>query len=499
MLPLIFILVWGVVTSHPTANFRSNAENKDETTEKIYNICGSERLEGVMSGTFQSPGYPGRYAGGTSCSRTIRGPVGSKIDLECDIKFTRNTGLLFFPTNDDFSIVMSGPYKRTFHTNEMEVWITSYHHQLPSKGFSCKFNLTSDRKFDICNSAIPEGVAYGTIQTSDYPKNIQGPKQCVASLRAPPKATIEMVCQGIDTNSCQSAPLVMESDGQKFTYCDGKVNEITKSFSSDVKLTFLTNESEVRNGFSCDFTVKGGESFPGCGQGSQNRIVGGREATRNQYPWMALMQLETGDEMRMCTGNLISNEWILTTASCLQDVASADIYLDNTPGATKTATSTSFHTHPGYSASQVVNDIGLVKFPSKITFTDRVKPICLPLSYDKGMPIFEDTPVHIAGWGKNNNRDTGFEVQSLITRTNADSCDHWGITNSQLCLGFIGHRACLRDGGGPAMVERSDGTFLLIGLHSYAADDCDNSQFGSVDTRVSEYIDFIHQITGMVL
>ena len=51
---------------------------------------------------------------------------------------------------------------------------------------------------------------------------------------------------------------------------------------------------------------------------SQDRIVGGTEAKRNEFPWQAWLIISLGKgRYYSCGGSLISNQWILTAAHCV--------------------------------------------------------------------------------------------------------------------------------------------------------------------------------------
>jgi hypothetical protein len=51
---------------------------------------------------------------------------------------------------------------------------------------------------------------------------------------------------------------------------------------------------------------------------NEERIVGGTEAKQNEFPWQAWLVISLGNgRYYSCGGSLISNQWILTAAHCL--------------------------------------------------------------------------------------------------------------------------------------------------------------------------------------
>lgn len=54
------------------------------------------------------------------------------------------------------------------------------------------------------------------------------------------------------------------------------------------------------------------------------------------------------------------------------------------------------HKHPFYNVYTLDNDVALLELPSPLTFTNLIKPICLP---DTSHSFPEGTKCFITGWG----------------------------------------------------------------------------------------------------
>merc|ERR1712112_722176 len=136
------------------------------------------------------------------------------------------------------------------------------------------------------------------------------------------------------------------------------------------------------------------------GPPSKDRIVGGFEAEPNQWPWQVALFV---DNAWFCGGALISENYVLTAAHCVDGAS----YFDIMAGAHNVRESsepnrveiTSFNgwTHPQWSPNDLANDIALIELPSPITFNDYIKPSCLPDAGDTADP---DELVTATGWGK---------------------------------------------------------------------------------------------------
>lgn len=133
-------------------------------------------------------------------------------------------------------------------------------------------------------------------------------------------------------------------------------------------LLFSTNFASKSNNF--DITIN-------------SLIVNGNDAYRGQFPYYAFIKLNTTDGDAICGGTLISNEWILTAAHCLYDILNGEIHLGSLRAADLTEEGRFImkfgiehrHIHPNYYQSIVLNDIGLIKLPKPVEFSDVIKPV----------------------------------------------------------------------------------------------------------------------------
>ena len=135
---------------------------------------------------------------------------------------------------------------------------------------------------------------------------------------------------------------------------------------------------------------------------SGNRIIGGNNATSNEYPWQAYLNIsfENG-ESTFCGGSLISNQHILTAAHCTKRISETGIRAflgeHNIKDIKEHAVTISRITdHPDYNPVTEDNDLSILTLTSPVSFSPSMLPICLPGYVNKS---YEGEVATVIGWG----------------------------------------------------------------------------------------------------
>ncbi|XP_035913537.1 brachyurin-like [Anopheles stephensi] len=238
-----------------------------------------------------------------------------------------------------------------------------------------------------------------------------------------------------------------------------------------------------------------------------HRIVNGQEATPGQFPYQIALLSNFAGGTGLCGGSVLTNNYILTAAHCVITGVSTPA-LGGTaiigahdrsvvePSQQRIAFSTAgIIAHPGYTPTNIRNDVAVVRLNSPIVFNDRVQPVRLPARSDSRQ--FGGFTGTVSGFGRTSDASQATSNVVMFTSnpvmTNADCIASWNavlIEPQNVCMnGEGGRSACNGDSGGPLAVQ--DGGSLQIGIVSFGSAAGCAIGMPSVYARVSFFLDFI--------
>ncbi|KAJ3628034.1 hypothetical protein MTP99_015360 [Tenebrio molitor] len=251
--------------------------------------------------------------------------------------------------------------------------------------------------------------------------------------------------------------------------------------------------------------------------GALGRIIHGKQSVRGAWPWQVSLQLlhpQFGFLGHWCGGVLISSEWLLTAAHCINN----DLF--NLPlAALWTAVLGDWDrdveekTEQRIPVEEIIlherfhnfqHDIALMKLsrPVKLARDSRVRAVCLPPS----RLTHNQTDLCIAtGWGRD--VEDGMLAGKLLEarvplHDNAICRKKYGhavsIRSGHMCAGHLDGSSgtCVGDSGGPLQCATPDGRWMLAGITSFGSG-CAKPGFPDVYTRLSYYLPWIKSKTRL--
>ncbi|XP_058456873.1 collagenase-like [Malaya genurostris] len=239
-------------------------------------------------------------------------------------------------------------------------------------------------------------------------------------------------------------------------------------------------------------------------QAEESRIINGKNAELGQFPYQAKLIIETDQGRALCGGSLLSDVWVLTAGHCVENARSIEVTLgavdlnDQGNDGRTVLNSTEYVRHPDYNPSTLANDVAVVKLPESVIFSDRIEPVNLPAgnsSYNRQLAL-------VSGWGLT--RDNGAPAQRLQYTTltvirNSECSLFYGpgtIRSTTLCCrGENRQSTCNGDSGGPLVLYNMNRT--QIGVVSFGSRISCERMIPVGFARLTEYVDFIRQVTGI--
>ncbi|XP_053114499.1 plasma kallikrein-like isoform X1 [Hemicordylus capensis] len=237
------------------------------------------------------------------------------------------------------------------------------------------------------------------------------------------------------------------------------------------------------------------------------KVVGGTNSSVDEWPWQVSLHVKLSTQRHLCGGSIISDQWILTAAHCIEDLPLPQVWrvYSGILKQSEIREGTPFFSvqeiivHPNYDFSERGYDIALMKLDRPMNFSDSQQPICLPSNEEKDMGY---TNCWVTGWGYTKERG---EIEDVLQKlkipliTNAECQSRYQdqiISNKMRCAGYRqgGKDACKGDSGGPLSCKHQ-GLWYVVGITSWG-EGCARPEQPGVYTNVAEFVDWILEKTS---
>uniref|UniRef100_A0A8C3SCQ2 Peptidase S1 domain-containing protein n=1 Tax=Chelydra serpentina TaxID=8475 RepID=A0A8C3SCQ2_CHESE len=128
-------------------------------------------------------------------------------------------------------------------------------------------------------------------------------------------------------------------------------------------------------------------------------IIGGWEAKPHSRPYMAYLEIQSGNDTYRCGGFLVSENFVLTAAHCNGDEITVSLGAHNIKQQERSRqkiTARRQIPHPQYNNEPLNNDIMLLQLEKSAKLNEWVGTIGLPRSNER---VKAGTECSVAGWG----------------------------------------------------------------------------------------------------
>lgn len=204
-----------------------------------------------------------------------------------------------------------------------------------------------------------------------------------------------------------------------------------------------------------------------------SRIIGGQPAAQGRWPWMVALHDLEGKQFH-CGGSVISSQFILTAAHCLEKnlkvAVAGEHNLGASDGSEQERNVVETIMHPLYMGGSTPHDIAILKLDKPLEFNELVRPVCIA---EKSAELEIGRNTSITGWGLTeppNSRfgnDRSILQEAVVPVVDMQICkkSYGGLEGYEvICAGYAegGVDTCNGDSGGP-LVAKEDGRFVQHG------------------------------------
>ncbi|XP_012252741.2 proclotting enzyme isoform X2 [Athalia rosae] len=262
------------------------------------------------------------------------------------------------------------------------------------------------------------------------------------------------------------------------------------------------SEKESKNSTSEATRSAGEPRGPrGCGVSTKSRmrIVGGRPADPQEWPWIAALLRE--HSTHYCGGVLVTDRHVLTAAHCVYQYKTREIKVrlgeydfrqsDETRALDFRVSE--IRQHLGFDPATYEHDIAVIKIHRPTPFNNYVWPICLP-------PVgltFENKSAIVTGWGTQyfGGPASAVLMEVAVPIWPQKKCVrsfNQRIPETSMCAAAYdgGRDSCQGDSGGPLLHQLGNGRWVNVGIVSWGIR-CGEPGHPGIYTRVNSYLDWI--------
>ncbi|KAF7237120.1 Complement factor D [Varanus komodoensis] len=237
--------------------------------------------------------------------------------------------------------------------------------------------------------------------------------------------------------------------------------------------------------------------FSSCAARPRGRILGGQEAPPHERPYMVSLQV---NGTHVCGGFLITDEWVLSAAHCMEDMDGGEFQVLvgahslSAPEPNKRLVGVRrLIPHPGSSRETNFDDLLLVQLEERVPLGPHVRL----LGYQtENRDVPAGTRCEVVGWGITSNTgkrpDKLHSVElGIMDRT---QCNHriyhdGSITANMMCAESKKKDACKGDSGGPLVCNG-----VAEGVVATGSRICGNWKKPGIYTRIPPYVAWISGI-----